>query len=110
MQALSAASFVTIMFARIPQIYSNFANGNTGQLSIFSYIITVFGGSVRIFTSYQDKAGVTMVVGYIIATSMNFIIALQILFLGSGVEKKPKTVTKRATRSTTKKAATPAAK
>ena len=51
-----------------------------------------------------------MVVGYIIATSMNFIIALQILFLGSGVEKKPKTVTKRATRSTTKKAATPAAK
>jgi mannose-P-dolichol utilization defect protein 1 len=108
MQALSAASFVTIMFARIPQIYANFKNGNTGQLSIFSYIITVFGGSVRIFTSYQDNAGVTMVVGYIISTSMNFIIALQILFLGSGVEKaatkKPAAV-KRATRSTTKKAA-----
>mmetsp|Transcript_8438 Transcript_8438/g.20921 ORF Transcript_8438/g.20921 Transcript_8438/m.20921 type:complete len:280 (-) Transcript_8438:56-895(-) len=98
MSVLSGASFVTIMFARIPQIYQNFATGSTGQLSIFSYLITVFGGSVRIFTSITDNAGQTMVIGYMIATSMNFVIALQILFLGnkggqgkaaSAVKKKP---------------------
>ena len=90
MQVLSGASFVTIMFARIPQIYQNFAAGNTGQLSIFSYIITVFGGCVRIFTSITDNAGMTMVMGYMIAVSMNFTIMLQILFMGSGKDKPKK--------------------
>ena len=108
MQMLSAASFVTIMFARIPQIYANYKNGGTGQLSIFSYIITVFGGSVRIFTSYTDNAGITMVVGYIIATSMNFIIAMQILILGPGPKVKASSEPakkKPATRSTRAKKA-----
>ncbi|QDZ22988.1 mannose-P-dolichol utilization defect 1 protein [Chloropicon primus] len=98
MRVLSGASFVTIMFARLPQIYANFVAKGTGQLSIFSYLITVFGGSVRIFTSYTDNAGFTMVVGYCMSTTLNFIIALQILFYGSGKKApaKGKTPAKKA--------------
>ena len=95
MQALSALSFVTIMFARLPQIYANYAAKSTGQLSIFSYIVTVGGGCVRIFTSVTDKAGITMVVGYCISTSMNLTIALQILFYG-GAGKAPAAAPKKA--------------
>ena len=65
MNVLSGAAFGVILFARVPQIYANFKAGNTGQLSIFSYALNVFGGSVRIFTSITDNAGMTMVVGYI---------------------------------------------
>jgi len=105
MRVLSGASFVTIVFARLPQIYANFSAKNTGQLSIFSYIITVCGGSVRIFTSVTDNAGITMVVGYCVSTTLNLIIALQILFYG-GSKKAP--VKGKGKAQAAKKKATPA--
>lgn len=50
---LQVASIFIGIASRIPQIWSNFSNGNTGQLSIISTFLQFAGSLARVFTSYQ---------------------------------------------------------
>jgi mannose-P-dolichol utilization defect protein 1 len=55
---------ILLLASRVPQIYQNYSNKSTGQLSIVTYALNLAGASARIFTTLQQKnAGTAMLRG-----------------------------------------------
>ncbi|OWM70845.1 hypothetical protein CDL15_Pgr014518 [Punica granatum] len=92
-EALYACQHAIFFFARVPQIWKNFRNKSTGQLSFLTTLMN-FGGSVaRVFTSIQVKAPTSIVLGSLRATLTNATILGQIIIYSKwqpGKEKKTK--------------------
>nr|KJB58349.1 hypothetical protein B456_009G215300 [Gossypium raimondii] len=55
-EALYASQHAIFFFARVPQIWKNFSNKSTGELSFLTCLMNVAGSLVRVFTSLQEKA------------------------------------------------------
>ncbi|KAL0352054.1 UNVERIFIED_CONTAM: Mannose-P-dolichol utilization defect 1 protein2 [Sesamum calycinum] len=55
-EALYASQHAIFFFARIPQIWANFKNKSTGELSFLTSLMNFGGSMVRVFTSIQEKA------------------------------------------------------
>ena len=86
--AYECASLLVIA-ARVPQIYSNFKNKSTGQLSGITYGANALGALARVHTSLSaGKSGMAMVRSYALGAALNSIILAQILFYGGGAKKK----------------------
>ena len=51
LETLFSSQNALLLAARLPQVYANFANGSTGQLSLVTTALMVAGGLVRIFTT-----------------------------------------------------------
>ncbi|KAM8897703.1 mannose-P-dolichol utilization defect 1b isoform 1-T1 [Spinachia spinachia] len=66
--------------SQLIQAASNFHNGHTGQLSAVSVFLLFAGSLARIFTSLQETGDSLMALTYVISSSCNGIIALQVLF------------------------------
>lgn len=62
------------------QAYTNYANGNTGQLSAATCFLLFFGSLARIFTSIQETGDTTMITMYVCSTFANGIIVAQLLY------------------------------
>lgn len=62
------------------QAYTNYANGNTGQLSAATCFMLFFGSLARIFTSIQETGDATMITMYVCSTLANGIIVSQLLY------------------------------
>ncbi|XP_059279372.1 mannose-P-dolichol utilization defect 1 protein homolog 2-like isoform X1 [Lycium ferocissimum] len=114
-EALYASQHSIFLFARIPQIWKNFQNRSTGELSFLTFFMN-FGGSmgkftiellvalpkmkfsptfpfyvaVRVFTSLQEKAPMSVVMGSVIGVVMNGTILSQILLSQAPAPKKGK--------------------
>ena len=67
------------MYARLPQIYKNFAEGSTGELSVISSGMLLAGNAVRIFTSASEGSR-AMLVGHLIGGALNLAIFGQIMW------------------------------
>ena len=61
-------------------MYSNFANGNTGQLSAATVFMFAAGSSARIFTTLQEVDDKIVLLGYVMGTAVNLILAFQVLY------------------------------
>ncbi|KAL4649570.1 hypothetical protein ACB092_01G023200 [Castanea dentata] len=78
-EALYASQHAIFLFARIPQIWANFSNKSTGQLSFLTCFMNFAGSIVRVFTSLQEKAPRSVVMGSAIGIATNGTILSQIL-------------------------------
>jgi mannose-P-dolichol utilization defect protein 1 len=60
------ANNILMLVARLPQIYKNFKDKSTGQLSLITYGVNTVGCVARIFTTMQEGGGDAMLRSYIL--------------------------------------------
>ncbi|XP_068643686.1 mannose-P-dolichol utilization defect 1 protein homolog 2 [Aristolochia californica] len=89
-EALYASQHAIFVFARLPQIWENYTNKSTGALSFLTCFMNFGGSIVRVFTSIQENAPISVVLGSVIGIVMNGTILSQILFYQKSEVKKEK--------------------
>ena len=62
------------------QIWANFSNGHTGQLSVISQALIAFGSLARVFTTIQETGDMLMMSQFVLACSLNCLILGQIFW------------------------------
>jgi len=75
-----AANIPMILLGKFIQIYSNFSNGHTGQLSPITCFLLAAGAIARIFTSIQETGDQLVILTYVCSSAFNSIIALQVIW------------------------------
>ncbi|KAM9426822.1 mannose-P-dolichol utilization defect 1b [Pholidichthys leucotaenia] len=89
--SMQASNMPAVIIARLIQAATNFRNGHTGQLSAVSVILLFAGSLARIFTSIQETGDSLMALTYVISSTCNGIIVLQLLYYwNKSPEKKKK--------------------
>ena len=83
---LPLATIVGIPIARCPQVYANFTQGHTGQLSLITTAINLAGSLARIFTTLTELSDMPKLVGYLISTTLNIALTGQILWYWSATK------------------------
>uniref|UniRef100_A0A7N0TPG1 Mannose-P-dolichol utilization defect 1 protein homolog n=1 Tax=Kalanchoe fedtschenkoi TaxID=63787 RepID=A0A7N0TPG1_KALFE len=78
-EALYASQHAIFFVARIPQIWKNFRSKSTGELSFLTFFMNFAGGLVRVFTSIQEKAPTSVLMGSILGIVLNGTLLSQIL-------------------------------
>ncbi|CAN4115133.1 unnamed protein product [Withania somnifera] len=78
-EAIYASQHAIFLFARIPQIWKNFKSKSTGELSFLTFFMNFGGSMVRVFTSLQEKAPMSVALGSALGVLMNGTILTQIL-------------------------------
>ncbi|KAK4263506.1 hypothetical protein QN277_028905 [Acacia crassicarpa] len=92
-EALYASQHAIFLFARIPQIWKNFTSKSTGELSFLTSFMNFGGSMVRVFTSIQENAPTSVILGSALGVATNFAILSQIVLYQkprAGEEKKTK--------------------
>ncbi|GAA0139997.1 hypothetical protein LIER_01428 [Lithospermum erythrorhizon] len=89
-EALYASQHAIFFFARVPQIWENFKNKSTGELSFITCFMNFGGSMVRVFTSMQEKAPMSVVLGSAIGVLTNGTIMSQIIIYGRPQPQKGK--------------------
>ncbi|KAH1065572.1 hypothetical protein J1N35_030559 [Gossypium stocksii] len=90
-EALYASQHAIFFFARVPQIWKNFSNKSTGELSFLTCLMNVAGSLVRVFTSVQEKAPAMVLLGSVLGIATNGAVLSQIiLYWNSQVPKEKK--------------------
>jgi len=107
MTLLSAMSIPIFTASKLPQIYTNFRNKSTGELSAITCILQLGGTAARVFTTLQEVDDALVLSGFLLGLALNAIITLQIFWYWSNtnaekMSKKGKT-TAAATTTTAKK-------
>lgn len=87
LEALYACQHAIFFAARLPQIYQNWKSKNTGQLSFLTNFLAFAGCGVRTFTSVQENAPFSMVVGSVLGLLTNGVVCAQIASYGSTLEE-----------------------
>lgn len=88
---MQASNMPAIIIGRLIQAATNFQNGHTGQLSAISVFLLFAGSLARIFTSLQETGDTLMALTYVISSTCNGIITLQVLYYwNSSPERKKK--------------------
>ncbi|KAI7907410.1 uncharacterized protein BX663DRAFT_495784 [Cokeromyces recurvatus] len=78
MSTLFATTIPLNLAAKIPQIYTNFKNKSTGQLSVFTVVNYLAGSSARVFTTMTEIDDPLMLFGSLLAAIFNAILVLQV--------------------------------
>ncbi|XVF36333.1 hypothetical protein REPUB_Repub19eG0049300 [Reevesia pubescens] len=78
-EALYASQHAIFFFARVPQIWKNFSNKSTGELSFLTCLMNSGGSLVRVFTSIQEKAPTSVIMGSVLGILTNGTILSQII-------------------------------
>ncbi|XP_042508433.1 mannose-P-dolichol utilization defect 1 protein homolog 2 [Macadamia integrifolia] len=89
-EALYASQHAIFFFARVPQIWENYSNKSTGELSFLTSFMNFGGSIVRVFTSFQEKAPTSVILGSMIGIVLNGTILSQILLYQKPQAKKGK--------------------
>ncbi|KAK9112677.1 hypothetical protein Scep_020196 [Stephania cephalantha] len=91
-EALYASQHAIFFMARVPQIWENYKNKSTGELSFLTCFMN-FGGSIaRVFTSIQESAPTSMILGSVLGILTNGTILSQIILYQKPSVKKEKKV------------------
>ncbi|KAL5777695.1 hypothetical protein ACOSP7_010621 [Xanthoceras sorbifolium] len=91
-EALYASQHAIFVCARVPQIWANFKNKSTGELSFLTCFMNFAGAMVRVFTSFQEKAPLSVILGSVIGIMTNGTILSQIIIYQKSQVKKEKKV------------------
>lgn len=91
-EALYASQHAIFFIARVPQIWENFKNKSTGELSFITCFMNFAGSLVRVFTSIQENAPTSMILGSLLGIATNGTIMGQILVYQKSQAKKEKKV------------------
>ncbi|CAD8110906.1 unnamed protein product [Paramecium sonneborni] len=68
-----------IMFARLPQIWSNFRNKDTGQLAFITVFLQFAGAAARCFTILVSSTDGMLILLNIIGVTLNFTLVFQMI-------------------------------
>ncbi|KAI8889368.1 mannose-P-dolichol utilization defect 1 protein [Backusella circina FSU 941] len=79
MNSLFAATIPLNMASKVPQIYTNFKNKSTGQLSTFACVNYFAGSLARVFTTMAELDDPIMLFGGLLATTLNAVLLLQVI-------------------------------
>ncbi|KAI8327131.1 hypothetical protein EDC96DRAFT_532703 [Choanephora cucurbitarum] len=89
MSSLYAATIPLSLASKVPQIYTNFKNKSTGQLSVFTVVNYLAGSAARVFTTMTELDDTLMLFGNVLAATFNAILVLQVvLYWGNKVQRK----------------------
>ncbi|KAI3916026.1 hypothetical protein MKW98_004467 [Papaver atlanticum] len=91
-EALYASQHAIFFCARVPQIWENFKNKSTGELSFLTCVMNFAGSLVRVFTSLQEQAPTSMIMGSVLGIVTNGTILSQIILYQRPPAKKEKKV------------------
>uniref|UniRef100_A0A1D1ZCC9 Mannose-P-dolichol utilization defect 1 protein homolog n=1 Tax=Anthurium amnicola TaxID=1678845 RepID=A0A1D1ZCC9_9ARAE len=78
-EALYASQHAIFFCARVPQIWKNYKNKSTGELSFLTFFMNFGGSLVRVFTSIQEKAPTSVILGSVLGILTNGTILSQIV-------------------------------
>ena len=81
-----ALNIPMIIVGKSMQIWANFSNGHTGQLSAITTFLGL-GTITRIFTSIQETGDPTVIATSVIISAFNAIVALQVLWYWEATNK-----------------------
>ncbi|KAM4713946.1 mannose-P-dolichol utilization defect 1b [Anableps anableps] len=87
---MQASNMPAIIISRLIQAATNFRNGHTGQLSAISVFLLFAGSLARIFTSLQETGDSLMALTYVISSTCNGIIVLQVVYYWNGSHEQKK--------------------
>ncbi|XP_059633999.1 mannose-P-dolichol utilization defect 1 protein homolog 2 [Cornus florida] len=87
-ETLYASQHAIFFFARVPQIWQNYTNKSTGELSFLTCLMNFGGSTVRVFTSIQEKAPTSVVMGSALGIVLNGTILSQIILYQKPRDKK----------------------
>ena len=76
---LRGSTFAMVV-SRMPQIITNFKNGNTGQLSAATVFAFSAGSAARIYTTLNEVKDFNVLVGFLLGTAMNLLLAIQMAY------------------------------
>ncbi|CAG8463616.1 14883_t:CDS:1 [Cetraspora pellucida] len=68
------------LFSKIPQIFTNYKNGSTGQLSAFAVFGFTLGSLARIFTTLTEVDDNIILVGFLLTSICNCILTGQMIY------------------------------
>lgn len=91
-QLLILAQFPFNLIVKGSQIFTNFSQGHTGQLSLITNALNFAGTCVRIFTTLVEVADRAVLLNYAMTTALNFTILAQIWLYWN--VKEPQVATK----------------
>ncbi|KAH7964899.1 hypothetical protein HPB49_002397 [Dermacentor silvarum] len=72
---------------QLMQVWSNYRQGHTGQLSLITTALLFLGGLARIFTSLTETGDPLIVVTFCLATLANSLIFGQVLYYWEATNK-----------------------
>ncbi|KAL6434338.1 hypothetical protein ACFW04_006041 [Cataglyphis niger] len=78
--ACQSMNIPIVLISKFSQAYTNYSNGNTGQLSAVTCFMLFFGSLARIFTSIQETGDTAMIIMYMCSTLANGVIVMQLLY------------------------------
>ncbi|CAO3591389.1 unnamed protein product [Absidia cylindrospora] len=78
MASLYAATIPLSLASKVPQIWTNFKNKSTGQLSVFTVMNYFLGSAARVFTTWTELDDPLMLLGTLLASGLNFLLVLQV--------------------------------
>jgi len=76
----SAPAVMTVI-ARLPQIFQNFRQGHTGQLSFVTWFMSMGGNAIRVVTTLGMAFDPVTLAGHVIALLCNLVLIGQILLM-----------------------------
>ena len=68
-----------VLYSRVPQIYSNFSQGHTGQLAIITWLLNLIGVIARVFTTWAETDDMILLGSHCVGVLLNLIIVVQII-------------------------------
>jgi len=80
LELLQTATIPVVTASRIPQIYSNYKNGSTGNLSAVAVFAYLLGSCTRIFTTLQEVNDPVILTGFVVGAVANLVLALQMVY------------------------------
>ncbi|KAF2103006.1 mannose-P-dolichol utilization defect 1 protein [Rhizodiscina lignyota] len=91
---LQAGAGVLGVASKAPQIYANWSQGGTGQLSAFAVFNYLAGSLSRIFTTLQEVDDPLILYGFIAGFALNAVLAAQMLYYWNSPASKSTSSTK----------------
>lgn len=79
-QTLQLAAIPATTASRLPQIYTNWKNGHTGDLSAITVFGFALGSIARIFTSLKEAPDPIVLAGFAITSGVNIFMAIQVVY------------------------------
>ena len=89
LQFLQGLSIPLSLTSKLPQIYTNYRNGSTGQLSAFAVFNYLAGSAARLFTTMTEVNDPFIFWGFVFAAALNAVVAAQMVYYWKSSPKMP---------------------
>jgi len=76
-----------VLFDKLTQIYVNYINGHTGNLSPLSYYLSLYCAIIRIFTSILQTKDCRMIFSFSLISIANFLLVLQFIIYANNTQR-----------------------